>query len=1075
MHKFEELIEKFKNRYNLIVVSQIGINIAILILTLFQVFNVAFNIVSGRELELFYTALTLRVTGAMFIIYLIFATKDRFLDSKQASKEIDRLNEDKSDTFQNSYELNSTKDGVIPEFLERINQKANNRVEDTELRYPAIISKNMRVYYIFIILGHLILLIAFGSNFKSSWKNFYLSAMPKNEVVHSLQITPGDSTLVTGSSLDIKIIDYDPDVEYFLNYKREMKWKKTQFTASKFQFANLDFSFDYYVENRHTKTAQYKIDVYEKPAINGIKVIYNYPLYTRMLSETDTISLGEISGLRGTKVKLIIRTNHTMKSAFMIFKDGNSIQAEELSDSHLLFNLTLAESGYYHIALENSYGEQYSSSDKSINVIPDLFPEISLSDYPDRGVMNKNQYIPFTVKASDDYNLFNLTLYSKVNDNSVDEIILIKKLSTSIINHATSLDLSSAKMFPGDEVTFWASIEDNLGKAHLVNSDKVTLRLPTLEEIFQEMEEQDEIQKELLEGTKEKSKELQEEFEEKRRELLKKDKLDWEDKKELTDMIKQQENLSDNVDESIENMEKMIEDAQKNEALTQETLAKMEKIKELMEDINSDDLKAAMEKMKEKMDEMSADDMKKALEDMKFSMEEFSEKLEQTLKMLEQLKKEQTLEKMVGLTEEMEKLQEEQLKNTESGENSEELAAKQKEIQDKLDALKEEMEKLKEMLDSPSEQQLQDELSKVQEEMESAEMSEKMEEMQEQMKSDNSSQTQQSQQDMLSEMKKMKESFMSMQSMMGSMQSEEVEQAIDLLLKELLFFASNHSDINARMDKDPFEIIEDVISSYDMVNLAINKFFSHAEVMMSISPKFMTDLTSTMKEYRELFSHVNDNKRHKVKSYLLEIQKGINTMVFDLMQSSGDQQSGGMGGMPNMMQQMEQMSQQQMAMNMMSQQLMQQLGGQKKMPGSARQQMGEMAANEQQLADNLKRMLQGNEQAQKSSTAIKGMIDELESVSRQLKRNRLDSDLIKQQENILSRMLDVTKSINKRDKSKKRKAEEGEDKNWDTPESIQQRFKELEKSALLEEEYKNYSKEYQKIILEYIKRLNRNK
>ena len=205
-----------------------------------------------------------------------------------------------------------------------------------------------------------------------------------------------------------------------------------------------------------------------------------------------------------------------------------------------------------------------------------------------------------------------------------------------------------------------------------------------------------------------------------------------------------------------------------------------------------------------------------------------------------------------------------------------------------------------------------------------------------------------------------------------------------------------------------------------------------------------------------------------------EIQAGLNYMTFSLLLDDDSQSGGGSGGMDDFMQQMQQMGQQQMAMNMLTQQMMQQLGqGNPRMSNEMRGQMGKAASDEKQIAENLKRLIQTNPQAQKQAAGLNKLIEELEDVSNKLRFNRLDQDLIKQQENILSRMLEATKSINKKDQSQKRKGEEAEDKLWATPADIELRFKELENNALLEEEYKNYSKEYQKIILEYIKRLNR--
>ena len=1075
MHRFKKLIEEYKNKYNLIIGGRLAIEVLLLLVVLFQIFNVAFNMVEGHTLELFYTALTLRVSGALLLIYIIFTAKDRFLNSYQSAKRIDKLNQDKDDTFLSSLELvEADKESQANPFIEKIIERTDKKVDDTHLFYPPVLPKKLLLFYIFLIIGNLILFSLFRDNFKQTWITFYLNSMPKPEMDYTIKYTPGDTTLVTNQDVPVKILNYNKDYDYQMSVKRGEKWRNIPLTSDTYIFKKLDYSLDYYLSNQHTKTAVSRINIYDKIAINQIKAVYEYPPYTRLESEQDTLLLGNLSAIEGTKVKLLVTTNSDVKDIWMIYADGNSMKGDKVASKVSLFNFTLTNSRNYYLKITNKYGDEYISSEKRITVIPDLKPEISLTDYPQNGKMSKNQIIPLTIKVSDDYGLQNLRLFYDINSAIKVDSLLLASINNKIYNYSMQLNLARYKMFPGDEVTFWASIEDNLGKKHLVESDKVTLRIPTLQEIFQEIEQAEEQQKEMMSRTLEESDLLQEEFEKKRRELLKKDELEWKDKEEIENMVSQQDQLSQNVEKSIEKMQEMIQEATKNEALTQETLQKMEKIKELMEDINSAEMQELMQKMKDKMSDLKADDFKKALEEMKFSMEEFNQKLEQTLKMLEELKKNQSLEKMLGLTEEMKEMQSKLLEESDSADKGEELAKQQEDIKDKLQAIQDEMEKLEDMLNSPSDKAVKDELAKMQDEIDMEQMAQQMENIAQQMKNQESSQTKGPQEQMLSQMQQMSESMMSMQSMMSSIKSQEAEEAKEKLIRELLFYSQKHQELFKVMDSDPFLIFEQMITQHEMVNLSLRKFFSIPEVMLSLNPKFMFDLSNTMSAYNSFFTDVSDKRVYTAKTHMTDIQAGLNLMVFALLSDEGNQQSGGSGGMQDFMQQMQQMGQQQMAMNMLAQEMMQQLGsGKPQISSEMRGQMRQMSADENQLAENLKRMIQTNPQAQKQAAGLNRLIEELENVSNKLRFNKMDQDLLKQQENILSRMLEATKSINKKDQSQRRKGEEADEKLWETPEDIEMRFKELENNALIEEEYRNYPKEYQKIILEYLKRLNR--
>ncbi len=1075
MQKFKKIIEEYKNRFNLILAGRLTIEIIFLLITLFQVFNVVYNLVEGHSLELFYTALTIRVTAALLLIYIIFTAKDNFLNSHNAAKLIDKINEDNNDTFLSSLELTQAKDYKQNDpFIKKIIERTNAKVEKTKLFYPSLLSKKNIIFYLCLSLGHIILFSFFSSNFPDTWKSFYLNSLPKEERDYTIHLSPGDTTMVTNQDLLIKIKNYDPNLSYQLSLKRQDKWRNLAFDKDSYRFESLDYSFDYYVSNEKFKTKIYRVEVYDKLAVNQIKVIYNYPPYTRLASEQDTLLLGNISAIEGSQIKVLVTTNSNIKQAWMVFKDGQAQQGSLVADNVILWDFKLTANRDYQFKLINSYDDQYLSPFKRITLIPDLKPEIQLTDYPEDGKIAKNQLLPLTIKLSDDYGLQNLHLFYELTSGIEVDSLLFSSINNKIYNYSMILDLSSYKMYPGDQVTFWASIEDNLGKKHRVESEKINLRIPTLQEIFQEIENTENQQKELMTKTLKESDQLQEDFEKKRRELLKKDQLEWKDKEEVKNLISQQEELADNVEQSIEKMQEMIQEATKNEALTQETLAKMEKIKELMEEINTSEMQEMMQKMKDKMSELKSEDFKKALEEMKFSMEDFNEKLEQTLKMLEELKKNQSLEKMLGLTKEMQEMQESLLEESQQNKDGQDLAKQQDDIKDKLDAVKEEMDKLSDMLNSPSDQAIKDELNQMKNDVDMDKMSEQMQNVSQQMQDNKASQTTNSQEQMLSQMKKMSQSMMSMQSMMSSIKSKEAEAAKNKLIKELIYYSKEHRELTLLMDNDPFLIFDDMIIQHDMLDKSLRIFFSIPEVMLSLSPKFMFDLSNTMNAFNSFFTDVSDKKIYTAKNYMKDIQSGFNLMIFSLLNEDGNQQSGGSGGMQDFMKQMQQMGQQQMAMNMLAQQMMQQLGqGKPQISNEMRGQMRQMSADENQLAENLKRMIQTNPQAQKQANGLNRLIEELDDVSKKLRFNKLDQELLKQQENILSRMLEATKSINKKDQSKKRKGEEAGDKLWDAPEDLEERFKELEKNALLEEEYKTYSKEYQKIILEYLKRINR--
>lgn len=130
-----------------------------------------------------------------------------------------------------------------------------------------------------------------------------------------------------------------------------------------------------------------------------------------------------------------------------------------------------------------------------------------------------------------------------------------------------------------------------------------------------------------------------------------------------------------------------------------------------------------------------------------------------------------------------------------------------------------------------------------------------------------------------------------------------------------------------------------------------------------------------------------------------------------------------------------------------------------------------MAQDQQRLAENLKRALQNDPEAQKQGSSLKQIADEMESISRQLKNNQFTPDLLEKQERIISKMLDAQRSINKREFSEKRKGETApQDMKANANRNLD--YNNLRKNSLREDSYRSYPREYQQVILEYLKKLN---
>ncbi len=1071
MRIFGNKIREIFIKQNIVIGLRFLLLAMLIVLLAFNVFFAVYTPSVNSQSILFLFAISLKIFMALIFIYIVLQANRVFFSHLEAARYLDKFNQDKADTYQNAFELK--RELGKGEILERILSKADFKAKDQIIKTDTRKIKPLIFITIIVIFFSSLLFIFNPAHFTQTYNFFKLKELPQAQHKKFVEVLPGDLSITRNSKLEINVIDPEPEVEHKFFYKIEKNWREEKLLNHKKIFNNLDFSFSYFIKTPFAVSDTFDITVYELPIIEDLQIRYEYPTYTGLKPEIQKNTGGNIKALIGTKVILNIIANNPIEQAEFFFSDGEYKEMDRLGKSSFRSEFKIENNGTYHFSLEDILRNKSRKITRSITAIPDRKPEIKITSPGRDTLLTQNMLLPLSIFASDDYGLREMKLHYFINHDEELTIPIMNTISSNTITHDHVLDLNKSIMIPGDKVTYWVEISDNSPQKQTTISQKYTARFPSIEEIYKEIEKEEKEKSDILEKTLRSSEELQKEFEEKRREMMKKDEISWEDKKEIEKLLNKQSDLNEDVEKVAEDFNELMKKFENNNALSSETLEKMKKIQELMEEISNDELQEALKKMQERLENIDPEDLKKAMKDFKFSMEDFSEKLEQTLKLLEDIKKEQSIQKALEIAEEMEEMQNELNKKTEeNSESNEKLAEQQKQISEKLDNLTEQMKKASEMMDEKNDSEILEEMEKMQEMMEQDSLSSDLEESEDNLQKGKMQEAQESQQQASKKMKKMRMQLESMQQMMSSGMMMDVAEILEKTIQRLLIFSQYHEKISSSYSNDPFLILPDEISIFESIDLTVKELYQVPMIILAIGPKFMYDANFTFTSFRELFQYVNDAKTAKVKNYLQDIQKGINLMVFDLMQASNNMQQGGGGGMQSMMQALQQMGQQQMMMNMMTQQMMMQLSENGKMTSEMRSQAQKLGSDEQRLAENLKRMLQSNPEAQKQTSALNKIIEDLESIAHDLKRGKMTQELVDKQQRILSRLLDAQRSIHKREFSKKRKAETSEIDDWDLPEEIKLKFDKMRKKALLQEDYKDLPQEYQELIREYLKLLN---
>lgn len=660
-------------------------------------------------------------------------------------------------------------------------------------------------------------------------------------------------------------------------------------------------------------------------------------------------------------------------------------------------------------------------------------------------------------------------------------------------------------------------IKDNLEKS-LEESKKVQQDMKKTREDILQKKELDWQDKKELEKLLERQKELE--------------KMIEQAKKDFEENLKNQENNKPNeqLQEKQEQLQKKFD-----ELMTDEMKELMEKMEELLQKMEKEDALQMMEdmEMSEKQMEKNLEQLEELFKqlEMEYEMQQQIDKLnklaeeqeklaEETEKADEELNKEEEQKEDNAEGEEKkdgeEKDGEEKSDNKKEGEENkdgeqkdgekkdgdqkdgeqkegekksqEQLQKEQKEIQEKLKEIQEkakELEKKNEELEKPMPMEDQ------QEQMDGAQQD--MQQSQQQMQQKQNKKASKSQKKAAQKMKQMANQ---MQQGMQSGEQEQMEEdmaALRQLLENLVGLSFDQeeliNEVRANTINTP-KYVEDVQQQYKLkddfklIEDSLQELSKRVFQIESFVTEKVTEINSNMKSSLE---ELEERKKPQATDHQQRTMKNVNDLalmlseVMDQMQQqmssmmAGNQmcskpggKSGKSGKVP-----MDKISQGQKQMNGQMQQMKDAMEKMKGDKGQAKQ-FAQMAAKQAALRKALREAKQKmQEQGRgKDAQGLQEIMDAMDKVETDLVNKRLTNEMMKRQEQILSRLLEAEKAEREREFDNKRKAESAAQQERKFPPSLEKYIKQRESEIELYKSVSPALRPYYKILVEeYFKEL----
>jgi hypothetical protein len=923
-------------------------------------------------------------------------------------------------------------------------------------------------------------------------------------------------------TLNLKLAGKAIPTEVFLvTGGRRYKMTKNDMSHFGYDFPKIQKGVDFYFEAAGFKSKNYDIKLLERPSLANFNANLTYPTYLGKPSEKWN-NIGNLVVPEGTQIQWDFQTNKADKIWLIFNENRDTIALKPKSTDNFAYQSQIRNSQNYQVRLENAFSFNKEPIQYYINVIPDLYPKITMQDYRDTAVYN---FISIGGSISDDYGLSGLKMMYRVvrkdKAGQFEGVNIPMESDQSIQNYYYQLNLMDLNLQPGDYVEYYVQVWDNDGVngAKSSRSNTSQFRIPTNADMQKEIDKSVQDTEKQIDKAMKKADEIQKNIDELEKKLVNKDRLDYQDKKNIEDIIKKREELVEEVKKLQMQNEALNEKQERFDENSEKIKEKMQQLQELMNEMLDEETKKLYDELKKLLEQnRDADPVLEKLKEISEQENSLEKELDRAMEMFKQMQFEQKFEKT---TEELEKLAEDQKdlgektekfddKKSEENKNmsKEEKQAKQDELKKEQDDMNkrfedikkdlEELEKMDKDLEKPNGMEQQNDKM----EQDKQEVDKKQDDSKEGLDKKDNKNASKSQKEAAKKMKEMSDNMMKMGGAGDKEQQEEDANALRAILENLVQLSHDQENLmkdfrNVQLSdprfislaqrqtklQDDSKIIEDSLQA-----LAKRVFQIKSFVMRELGDmkQHMTSSTEAIKK-RHLGNATGKQQQAmtSMNNLALMLSDVLNDMNEDMkggggsggmkMKNKKKQKGKGQGGKdkdgntPNMSELQKKLNQQIQDLKKsgksgkgLSEELAK-LAAEQRRIRNAMQQLEKMAGG--QLDKNAKEQL---------GKQIQEMKKEMEKIEEDLVNKRLDRIDQKRQKEIETRLLESEKAMREREEDPQRKAETGKEKVKTIPPALNQYMKSKEKQIeLLKTIPPSLSPYYKKEVDEYFEKIDK--
>lgn len=937
--------------------------------------------------------------------------------------------------------------------------------------------------------------------------------------------------------IEAKIIGTDEYADVILDYvyEGEVRSRNQTLTADstgsfRYVFEGLRQSLTYRILASPVETDWFTVSVVERPVVQRLDVRLDYPAYTRLPSRALETNVGDIAALAGTRASLHLALGGAPSaSGYLIFSDGTH-QALSVDNDRASTSIVIAHNTHYEIELLSPEG--VSNQDPiayEINVIEDAVPFVSFMAPEPVSELSEEALVSLVVRFTDDFGFSSVKLFFRLAESRfgspseeftsihlpLDQPYLLDQVLVHDWNITVDTPLDP---IPGDVIEYYVSVWDNdTVRGFKPSSTRLqTLRFPSMAEQYEQLGDAEDDAENTLEDLLDEARRIREQFETLKEDLRQKPESNWQDERRLEQLKQQQKELESSVEDISQIIQEITEEMSENDLVSEDTIELFEELRKVVDEINSPDLMEALENLQESLERMDLSRMQQNLEDFEFNEQLYMERLDRALELFKNLRLQQDLEEAERRTENLaeleDRIQEEtakleneldseererprQAKDTSDNaerpakderhqvQDAEHLATEQEQAAHDMQSLEKKLEDIRERMEelrSAPTEKMQD----LEEDTRDLQLPQQMMQNAEELRQQEFQQAQKSQQQMTEQLNQLQSQLHQMQQNMQGQQLQlnmagiraSLEDILTLSLRQealrlhVLTMRSESPRLRAAA-REQVELSEGLTVVADSLQRLARKIPQMSRVVQQQSGEALREMGTAVGFLTERSARRAAGNQKAAMTHLNELALVLSELLNQMM--SGQASSGSGMSMQQLMEQLQNMGEQQEMLNQQIQQLLNDLQG-NRLTSDMVERMRQLGSQQDQIRRDLKKINRDRTARNKLLGDLTRLADQMQESVQDLLQGRANRQLMQRQRQILTRLLEASKSLQERGKERKRESRIGTDLERESPaeltpgENVEKLRRELFRAL-----ESGYAPDFEQLIRKYFELLQR--